>query len=220
MRNSLVASGVLACLCLPGVALAEATVTDPASTGSTAQAHLFVTVEVPAVLSLRVGTGGAVNTANPTVDSLVFAVPAGSVGSGTPVAARVTDGDLGSGSVTVRVYSNFGTSVNLSSAVDGPLTSSTVPGNTISWSEISVASAALASASSGFINAAIAHPPFNTAAAGGSSASPTILAAVSQLVRYEGQWTYGYANANTIPFGSYGGTIALKGRVTYTATQL
>lgn len=220
VRKCVAISAVLGCLCIPGLALAEATVTDPASTGSTAQAHVDITVVVPAVLSLRVGTGGAVNTANSTIDSLVFVVPAANVGNGVSVAAGVTDGDLGNGAVTVRVYSNVGTSVSLNSSVTGPLISAATPGNTIPWSQISVASAALASTTSGFTNAAITHPAFNTTVGGGSSASPTTLAAVSQLVMYEGKWTYGYNNSSMIPNGSYGGTIALNGRVTYTATQL
>jgi hypothetical protein len=216
MRNSILASSVAASLLLPTLAFAEATVTNPATTNSTATAHLDVAVVIPPVLSLRVGTGGAVNVANATIDSLTFTVPAASIGNSTPVAAGVTDGDLGNGAVTVRVYSNVGTNVNLNSSVTGALQNTA--GNTIGWNKISVAAAALASTTTGFINAAITHPAFNTGAAGGSGTA-TSLPAVSSLVLYEGKWTYSYANDTVLPGGTYG-TSARNGRVTYTVTQL
>lgn len=216
MKKSLVASGVLACLCLPGVALAEATFVDPASSGSTTTAHVDITVVVPAVLSLRVGTGGAVAAADATIDSLVFNVPAAGVGNGTSVAARVTDGDLGNGALTVRVYSNVGTAVSLNSSVVGPLTS--LAGVTIPWSEIAVASASLATTTAGFTNTGITHPAFNAANVGSGTA--TSLAATSGLVRFEGKWTYTYSNTNAVPAGSYGAVGGTNGRITYTASQV
>jgi hypothetical protein len=217
-KSLLAAAATAACLCIPSLAFAEATITTPATTNSTATAHVDVAVVVPAVLSLRVGTGGALNTANATIDKVTFTVPAANLGDGTPISAGATDGDLGNGALTVRVYSNVGTNVKLESAVAGPLKNAA--GSTIPWSQISVAAAALASGTSGFTNAAITHPPFNTAAAGGTTATPTTLAAVSSLVMYEGMWTYSYSNSTQVPSGTYGNTVANNGRITYTATQL
>ncbi len=188
MRKSVVVSSVIACLCVPGIALAEASVNGSAIVGSAVQAKLDITVVVPAVLSLRVGTGGALNTVNTTIDSLVFTVPAANVGNGASVAAGATDGDLGNGAVTVRVYSNVGTNVSLNSYVRGPLTS--VAGNTIPWSEITVNKAPHTAPTLNFNNNGIDHPAFNPAVSGGDGLAATNLPAVDQLVRYEGMWTY------------------------------
>src|SRR3569832_1511141 len=214
MKKTLLAAAAAVCMCVPGLALAEATVTPSATTGSTAAAHVDVAVVVPAVLYLRVGPGSALNTNNATGDKLTFTVPAANVGNGAVVAAGVTDGDLGNGARTVRVYSNVGADVKLESAVAGPLKSAT--GQTIPWTQISEAAAALASgATSGFTNAAIAHPPFNATAGGGATATPTTLVAVNSLVMYEGQRTYSYANSTQVPSGTYGNTVANNGRITY-----
>ena len=205
-----------AALCLPRLAMAEAVLATNPTSGSTASAHVDVTVVIPAILSLRIGTGGGLNTTDGTIDSLVFTVPAANLGSGTPVAAGATDGDLGNGAVTVRVYSNIGTNVTLNSNVTGLLTST--GSDTIPWSQISVAAAALSATTSGFTNAAITHPGFNSGGSGGNGTATT-LTAVSKMVRYEGQWTYAYANGNQYPAGTYG-TNARNGRITYTVTQL
>ncbi len=46
------------------------------------------------------------------------------------------------------------------------------------------------------------------------------LTATNRLVRVEGKWTYSYLNSALPAAGTYGGTVAKNGRVTYTATQL
>ena len=213
------ASAILAAvLALPGLAMAESTTVPSAVTGSAASAHLDFTVVIPAVLYLRVGTGNAVGGANNgTIDSLTFTVPSTNIGDGTVINAGATDGDLGAGAVTVRVFSNVGTNVSLNSSVTGQLLNAA--GDSISWAQISVASAADPTPLTGFTNTGITHPAFNTTVPGGAGTA-TVLTAASKLVRQQGKWTFTYANANVVPAGSYGTTIAKNGRVTYTATQL
>jgi len=206
----------LAMLAAPFVAQAESTTINPAATNSAATAHLDFTVVVPPVLYLRVGTGNAIGAANSaTVDSLTFNVPATNLGDGTVVAAGATDGDLTNGAVTVRIFSNVGTNVTLNSAVTGQLSNGS--GDTIPWTQIAVAAAALASGTAGYTNGAITHPTFSATSGAGTA---TTLTAASKLVRQEGKWTFSYSNTNVVPAGTYGATVPKNGRVTYTATQL
>jgi hypothetical protein len=196
-------------------AQAESTFTSPATTGSTATARLDFSIVIPQVLFLRVGTSAGNTSTTATIDAMTFTVPATDVGDAGAIAG--TGGDLTAGAVTVRVYGNGG-NISLNSATTGPLTTGTA-GETIPWSQISVTGAALAATTSGFTNAAITHPAFNTGASGGNGTAST-LTATNRLVRVEGKWTYSYLNANLPAAGTYGGTVAKNGRVTYTATQL
>lgn len=206
---------LLALLCAPLACLAESTSTTPAVTGSTATGRLDFSVVVPAVLYLRIGTGNAVAAANnTTVDAIGFTVPAANVGDGTVINASAASGDLTNGAVTVRIFSNVGTNVTLNSTTTGALSNGA--GDTIPWSQISVAAAALTTGTSGYTNGAITHPTF--AATGGSGTATTLVAA-SKLVRQEGKWTFTYLNGAVKPAGTYGGSVN-AGRVTYTATQL
>ncbi len=180
----------------------------------TATARLDFAIVIPKILYLQVGTGtNFVN--NAAIDKITFTVPSANVGNGTAVAG--TGGDLTAGAVTVRVLANSG-QVSLTNATTGPLSSGVAGNPTVPWSDITVATGALAAATTGFGNSAITHPPFNTAAAGGTSATPTVLAATGGLVRREGSWTFAYANTATLPGGTYGDTVANNGRVTYTAS--
>jgi hypothetical protein len=197
----------------PFAAQAESTFVTNTGTQS-ASARLDFRVVVPKVLFLQVGTGTNF-TNNTTVNRVEFNVPAGAIGNGTAVAG--TGGDLASGAVTVRVLGNSGT-VSLTNATTGPLSSGVAGDPTVPWSDIVVTPGALATGTTGFSNAAIAHPPFNVAAAGGTSATATTLTASAGLVRREGSWTFAYANTATLPAGTYGDTIGNNGRVTYTAT--
>lgn len=216
MKRHLRAAAAAALFVLPACVLAESTTVTSATTGSTASARLDFTVVIPAMLYLRVGTGNAVGgTNNTTVDSLTFTVPSTNIGDGTVINAGATDGDLGNGAVTVRVFSNAGTNVSLNSSVTGQLVNGT--GDIITWSQISVASAADPSALTGWTNTGITHPTFSTTTGAGVA---TTLAAASKLVRQQGKWTFTYLNANPVPSGTYGSTVAKNGRVTYTATQL
>jgi hypothetical protein len=216
MKKVIVVSALSLAGLLSTTAHAESQFVNPATTGSVATARLDFTVVIPQVLFLRVGTGAASNSVSDgTIDGITYTVPAANVGDASVIAG--VGGDLTGGAVTVRVYGNGG-GINLNSTTTGPLTTG-VAGEVIPWSQISVASAALAATTPGFTNAAITHPAFNTGAAGGAG-TVTALAATNKVVRVEGRWTYTYLNANTIPAGTYGGTVARNGRVTYTATQL
>jgi len=195
---------------------AESSTTLTATTGSTADARVDVSIVIPAVLYLRVGTGNAVAAAdNGTVDAIDFSVPAANVGDSTVINASAGSGDLTNGAVTVRVFSNFGTNVTLNSSVSGQLANDA--GDTIAWSEIAVAGAALSATTPGYTNGAITHPAFSGTSGNGTA---TTLTAVGKLVRQEGSWTYTYTNSTVPPSGTYGGTVARNGRVTYTALQL
>lgn len=197
----------------PLAAHAESNFTTAAGTQSAA-AKLDFRVVVPKVLFLQVGTG--TNLANnATVDKVSFDVPAGAIGNGTAVAG--TGGDLAGGGVTVRVLGNSGT-VSLTNATTGQLSSGVTGNPTVPWADIVVTAGALPTTTTGYTNAAIAHPPFNDATGGGASASATTLAASAGLVRREGSWTFAYANTATLPAGTYGDTAGNNGRVTYTAT--
>ena len=209
------ATVAMAVLVMQPLAQAESTFVNPAIAGSNAVARLNFSIVIPQVLFLRVGTSSGNAATDGTIDGISFTVPAANVGNGTAVAG--VGGDLTAGAVTVRVYGNGG-NISLNSAVTGPLTTGVV-GETIPWSQINVAAAALGATTAGFTNAAITHPAFNLAAGGGNGTATTLNAA-AKVVRVEGRWTYTYLNANAVAAGTYGGTVALNGRVTYTATQL
>ena len=196
-------------------AQAESTFINPAAVGSAANARLDFSIVIPQVLFLRVGTSSGNAATDGTINGIAFTVPGANVGDGSVIAGG--GGDLGAGAVTVHVYGNGG-NISLNSATTGPLTTG-VAGEVIPWSQVSVAAAALAATTAGFTNAAITHPAFNLGGAGGAGTATT-LTATNKVVRVEGQWTYSYANASAVAAGTYGGTVAKNGRVTYTATQL
>ncbi|VTU20868.1 hypothetical protein H4CHR_00672 [Variovorax sp. PBS-H4] len=213
MKKLLVIAAVLGAVA-PLAAQAESNLVN--GTGAlSASAKLNFSITVPKVLFLQVGTGTS-NANNATVDNISFAVPGGGVGNGTAVAG--TGGDLTAGAVTVRVLGNNGT-VTLVSGVSGPLSTGVAGNPTVPWSDITVASGALASTTPGFVNTGIAHPAFNLAAGGGASTTGTTLTATGGLVRQEGKWTFAYANTATLPAGTYGNTAGNNGVVTYTATM-
>jgi hypothetical protein len=217
MKKLTLIAAASAALLSPMLSHAESAVNTTAVVGSAPAAKLNLSVVIPSVLYLAVGTNSSF-AANATVDSLVFTVPATNIGDSTVVAG--TGGDQAAGAVTVRVFSNVGGTtgnVSLNSTTTGQMADGA--GNTIPWTQISVASAALATTTTGFTNAAITHPAFNNAAAGGTGTATT-LTAVGKIVRQEGKWTYTYANTAAYPAGTYGGTLAKKGEVTYTATAL
>ncbi len=213
-KLALVTALILSSL-LATTAQAESTFVPAAVTGSTASARLDFTIIIPQVLFLRVGTSSGNAVTDGTINGIVYTVPAANLGDGSPITG--VGGDLTAGAVTVRVYGNGG-NISLNSTTAGPLTTGTA-GEIIPWSQISVAEAALAAPTIGFTNAAITHPAFNLTAGGGLGTATTLTAAV-KVVRVEGKWTYTYLNTNAVAAGTYGGTVANKGRVTYTATQL
>jgi hypothetical protein len=217
-KKLLIANAAALIFAMPMLARAESTFQNPAVTGNAvtgkADARLDFTIVIPQVLFLRVGTSSGNTATDTTVDSIVFTVPGANVGDASVIAG--VGGDIGAGAVTVRVYGNGG-NISLNSAVTGPLLNAV--GDTIPWSQISVATAALGATTAGFTNAAITHPAFNTTAGGGIGTA-TSLTAAAKVVRVEGRWTYTYLNTNAVAAGTYGGTVVRNGRVTYTATQL
>ena len=215
MRIRILGSVFVIASLFSATAYAESTFINPAAAGSAATARLDFSVVIPQVLFLRVGTGSGNATTEGTVDGIAYTVGSANVGDGSVIAG--VGGDLSAGAVTVRAYGNSG-NISLNSATTGPLTTGTA-GEVIPWSQIGVTGAALTSTTSGFTNAAIAHPAFNTGAAGGAGTATTLVA-TSKVVRVEGKWTFTYLNANAVAAGTYGGTAAKNGRVTYTATQL
>lgn len=215
MKKVIVVSALALAGLLSTTARAESQFVNPAVAGSVASARLDFTVVIPQVLFLRVGTSSSNTATDGTINGITYTVPAADVGDSTAIAG--VGGDLAGGAVTVRLYGNGG-NISLNSNTTGPLTTGTA-GEVIPWSQITVATAPLTAATPGFTNAAITHPAFNTGAAGGAGTATTLTAA-NRVVRVEGRWTYSYANSTTVPAGTYGGTAARNGRVTYTATQL
>jgi len=214
MKNLLLIAAAAATLA-PFASQAESNfVTTTGSTSPAVNAKLDFKIVVPKVLFLQVGTGTSMAD-NTVVDKVTFTVPASGIGNSTPVAG--TGGDLGGGAVTVRVLGNTG-DVTLSNVTAGQLSNGVSGDPTVPWTDITVTAGALGSTTTGYTNAAIAHPPFNNGATGGASATATTLAASAGLVRREGSWTFAYANTSVMPAGTYGDTVANKGRVTYTAT--
>lgn len=211
MKNIILVSSLALACAVPAVSHAESNFTNPAASTSTASGRLDFTVIVPSVLFLRIGTGGAVGVAGTVIDGLTFTVPAINIGDSTVIAG--TGGDLTAGAVTVRIFSNFGSNVTLNSSVIGPLVSGP---DTIPWSQIAVAAAALTTGTAGFTNTGITHPAFSAATGAGTA---TTLTAANRLVRQEGKWTFSYSNTAVVPAGTYGAP-GTSGRVTYTATQV
>ncbi|SCK33786.1 hypothetical protein VAR608DRAFT_3000 [Variovorax sp. HW608] len=206
---------IVAALVLPLAALAESNVNPSTPSNGTAQARVDVKITVPRVLFLQVGTG-TVMAAGTTVDLMDFQVPASGIGNSTSVAATAASGDQANGSVTVRVLANGNSNVSLNSSTTGAMTNGA--GSTIGWDQIDVTASALATTTSGYTNAAITHPAFNSSNTGAGTA--TTLTATSGLVRQEGKWTYAYKNQNVVAAGTYGGASNTNnGTVTYTATM-
>ena len=97
---------------LPTIAHAESQFAMGEPSPLAASAHLDFTIQVPSFVLLQVGTGTAASS-NPTVDSLVFSVPVGNIGVGTPVPS-------GGGQVSARVIGNNG-AITLSAATPGAM---------------------------------------------------------------------------------------------------
>ncbi len=210
MKKLVLIAALGALIASPLLSHAESSyVTGAGATSATAK--LDFQIVVPKALYLRIGTGTD-NAANTTVDMLTFTVPGANIGDGTVIAG--TGGDLTSGAVTVRAYGNGGNPITLNSSVTGPLSNGA--GDTIPWSQITVTPAALATATTGYTNAAITHPAFS--ATSGAGTATTLTVGSAKTARVEGKWTFAYANAAIVPAGTYG-TSTNGGRVTYTITQ-
>jgi hypothetical protein len=166
-----------------------------------------LTVVIPQYLYLRVGTGSAYTTGAlttvATTDLITFTPAVGSVGNGTAVAG--VGGDLTGGVETAAVLGNGG-NVTLTAAATGPLTDAA--GDTIAFTQITTAAAANTATYS-----TLAAPALSN-----TSSSETITA-TNKVVKADAKWTFSYANSSAAPAGTYGGTTALNGVVTYTASM-
>jgi hypothetical protein len=199
---------------LAPAAMANSTIVAPAPAAATASANLDFRVVIPRVLYIRIGNGVA--GTGGTVNLMDMSPAAANVGDGTAVAA--TGGDQGPAGVTVRIYGNGNAPITLNSATTGQLSTGVVGAPTLGWNNITVTPAALAATTAGFTNGAITHPAFNNAAAGGAGTA-TVLNPVGGSVRQEGRWDIAYTNTALPAAGTYGGTVANNGRVTYTVSM-
>jgi hypothetical protein len=205
MRHSLLKIVAAISLAVPFMAHAESSINTGTGTPLTTAAKLDFKITVPKVIYLRVGTGANL-AADATVNMIDFTVPAANIGDSTAVAASAAAGDLGNGSVTARVIGNNGT-VTFSSATTGAMSNGA--GDTISYGQIKTVAAANTTATT------LAHPTLVDAAAGTS----VTLSPVGKIVNQDAKWTFTYLNQNVVAPGTYGGTVANNGRVTYTASM-
>lgn len=181
-------AAVATAVALPMAAQAESNVTSAPSGTMSATARVNFSVLIPRFIFLQVGTGTLL-AANATIDTIAFTPAVAVVGNGTPVAATLASGNLGSGSVTVRIIGNAG---NVTLGATGP--ANLVSGSdTIPWTQISTA-----------ITGGATHPTIN-----GANATFT---AASGVVNINGTWVYSYLNTITPAAGTY------TGQVLYTAT--
>jgi hypothetical protein len=184
---------------------AESDINTGAGSPLTASARLDFRITIPKVIYLRVGAGTDLAD-NGTINLIDFAPAAGALGNGTAVAATAGSGDLGTGAVTARVIGNNGT-ITFTSQTAGALSNGV--GDSISYSQIATAVAALTSATP------LAHP----ALADGATTTQTLAPASGKVVNRDARWTYTYANTNVVAAGTYGGVNTNNGRVTYTASM-
>jgi hypothetical protein len=176
---------------ISGVAQAESNVG-----ASSASASLDFQVNIPGIVFLRVGAGTDFQD-DTDIDNIVFDVQPAKLLSGGSVAATELSGNEGNGTVSVRVWGNIGSLALSSTAValtDGA-------GNTIPWSEITVATNG---------GNAPPHPAFD---ADGKMTTSLTAPGNSKVVNRTGTWTYSYANNTQPSEGTY------TGRVTYTVAS-
>jgi hypothetical protein len=197
-----------AALTLPLVASAASTFSTGAA-GLSAAAQVDFSVVIPKILYLRVGSGstyttGALTTVN-TVDLITFSPAVGTVGNGTAVAG--TGGDLTGGVETAAVVSNSG-NVTLVAAATGALSDGA--GDTIPFTQIATAATA---------NTATYTLLPAPVLSNGASSTVTLTAPAAKTITADAKWTFSYANAATVPGGTYGGVNVNNSRVTYTATM-
>ncbi len=204
--KSLLGAGALT---LPLMAFAESNVQTGAATASPgATAHVDFSIVIPKILYLRVGTGsgyttGALSSVN-TIDLITFSPAAGTVGNGTPVAG--TGGDLTGGVETAAIVSNSG-NVTLNATASGALSDGN--GDSIPFTQITTAATTLTSATQ------LPAPVLSN----GTSSNVVLTAPATKLIVQDAKWTYSYANAASVPAGTYGGVNANNSRVVYTATM-
>jgi hypothetical protein len=190
---------------LPSVALAESDINTGTGTPLTATSRVDFRITIPKVIYLRVGAGADLAD-NGTINLIDFTPAAAVIGDGSAVAATAGSGDLTNGAVTARLIGNNGT-ITFTSTTTGAMSNGA--GDTISYGQIGTAVAALTSATP------LAHP----ALADGATTTVTLTPAAGKVTNRDARWTYSYLNSAVVAPGTYGGTAANNGRVTYTASM-
>jgi hypothetical protein len=207
--RALISLAGAAALVLPLAASAESSYQTGAG-ALTSTAHVDFQVTIPKVLYLRVGSGSAYATGTlatvATIDVVSFAPTAAVVGNSVPVAG--VGGDLTNGVETAAIISNSG-NVTLNATATGAL-SDGVAGDSINYTQITTAAVAL---TAGYT--LLGAPTL----ANGVSGNVVLTAPVTKVITADAKWTYSYANSTTPPAGTYGGSVANNGRVTYTASM-
>jgi hypothetical protein len=207
----LVAGSLAAIIALSaGNARAESNIVNGAGT---ANARLNFSIIIPKFLYLQVGTGTYPTTVA-TVDTITFDMSSAiaSIGNGTPQAGTGGDG-TGPGQVTARVVgNNFTAAPSFTATTAGAMSNGGT--DTISWSEISVATPVAATvipAAAGVL----AHPGTLAAPFADGVATTVSLTPVGKVINQAAKWTFSYKNTNVPAVGTYGATVANKGQVTY-----
>ena len=111
------------------------------------------------------------------------------------------------------IGNSFAAAANLTATTGGALSNGA--GDTISWSEIAITTAAGVPVTA----TNLAHPGTpNLADAGSTTVS---LTPAAKVINQTAQWTFKYKNTTIPPAGTYGATGAApaNGRVTYTITM-
>ena len=190
---------MLIALCYANFAKAEsnfATGGAAASGGAGAPVNLDFQIIIPQFIYFQVGTGGA------AIDQIQFAPTASDVATPGAITAG-TGGDLTGGRVTLSLVSNAGNiriTENNNSTGAGLGNGS---GSFISYAQISTATNDLN------------LPAPTLSDAGGNTSFPV---AAGNITNIQTDWLYTYNNPATPPTaGTYGGSVANGGRVTYTA---
>lgn len=206
----LMASAAAAALALSaGHARAESNVVSGAGT---ATAHLNFSIVIPKFLYLQVGTG-TFPTNVATIDTITFDMTGAvaSIGNGTAQAG--SGGDQTGGAVTARVLgNNFTGTASFSATTAGAMLNAA--GDTISWSEIAVATAATAVVPAA--TGTLAHPGSAAAPFTDGGATTVSLTPTGKVINQASKWTFSYKNTTIPPPGTYGATVANRGQVTYT----
>jgi hypothetical protein len=169
-----------------------------------AAARLDFRVVIPRVLFLGVGTGATAATPATvnTVDRISFdySTNAAAVGTGAAAASITNTGPVPAGAtLPVKVIGNNG-QVVLTATNPATLVSTTVPADTIPFSQIT--------ATSSLVTVGGVPAP---ALSGGTS--NVILTSGTKVTNAGANWTFAFANTAVVPAGTY------DGRVTYTAAM-
>lgn len=181
---------------LPGTVMAESNSDNGASPSATAR--LDFRINIPGILRFQVGTSGAGN-----IDIIDFDPPAATLGDGTNT--QGTGGNLGSGVVTVDLFSNAGQVTITESNNSGSTGLDNGSGDNIPYSEILTTSGDATN---------FAAPTLSDA--GGGTSAPTPTSGNNKVTNRNTSWSYAYDNSTDYPEGTYG-TQSNGGRVTYTA---